>query len=98
MKLPPKSDGGLELNPAYVEQGIQDALETGETDEFEFGYHRLEVKRILGKGAFGKVFLAEAHGIGKTDQTSLVAVKVLNGESRFLFSYLSQPVRGIESF
>ncbi|XP_068747375.1 uncharacterized protein [Montipora capricornis] len=78
VKLPPKSDGGLELNPAYVEQRIQDALETGETDEFEFGYHRLEVKRILGKGAFGKVFLAEAHGIGKTDQTSLVAVKVLN--------------------
>ena len=79
VNLPSKTEGGLELNPAYVEQRIQEALETGEADEFEFGYHRLELKRVLGKGAFGKVFLAEAYGIGGREETSLVAVKVLNG-------------------
>jgi len=78
VNLPSKTEGGLELNPAYVEQRIQEALETGEADEFEFGYHRLELKRVLGKGAFGKVFLAEAYGIGGSEETSLVAVKVLN--------------------
>ena len=70
----------MELNPAYIEQRIQDALKTGEADEFEFGYHRLEFKQIIGKGAFGKVFLAEAYGIGGNEPISLVAVKVLNGE------------------
>lgn len=79
VNLPLKSEGGLELNPAYVEQRIQEAVETGEADEFEFGYHRLEFKRVLGKGAFGKVFLAEAYGVGGGQETSLVAVKVLNG-------------------
>ena len=79
VNLPAKSEGGLEVNPAYVEQRIHDALESGEVDEFELGYHRLELKRVLGKGAFGKVFLAEAFGIGDAPGTSLVAVKVLNG-------------------
>ena len=81
VNLPSKSERGLELNPAYVEQRIQEAVETGEADEFEFGFHRLELKRVLGKGAFGKVFLAEAYGIGGSENTSLVAVKVLNGKS-----------------
>lgn len=81
MNLPSKSEGGLEVNPAYVEQRIQEAMETGEADEYEVGYHRLELKRLLGKGAFGKVFLAEAYGLGESqDTTTLVAVKVLNGE------------------
>lgn len=83
MNLSLKSKGELELNPAYIEQRIQDALKTGEADEFEFGYHRLEFKQIIGKGAFGKVFLAEAYGIGGDEPTSLVAVKVLNGELRY---------------
>ncbi|KAK2570252.1 Tyrosine-protein kinase receptor torso [Acropora cervicornis] len=78
VNLPLNSEGGLELNPAYIEQRIQDAVKTGEADEFEFGYHRLEFKQIIGRGAFGKVFLAEAYGIGGNEPTSLVAVKVLN--------------------
>ncbi|CAH3120643.1 unnamed protein product [Porites lobata] len=79
VNLPSKSEGGLEVNPAYVEQRIQEAMETGEADEYEVGYHRLELKRVLGKGAFGKVFLAEAYGLGESqDTTTLVAVKVLN--------------------
>lgn len=81
VNLPSKSERGLELNPAYVEQRIQEAVETGEADEFEFGFHRLELKRVLGKGAFGKVFLAEAYGIGGSENTSLVAVKVLNDKA-----------------
>lgn len=81
VNLPSKSEGGLELNPAYVEQRIQEAVETGEADEFEFGFHRLELKRVLGKGAFGKVFLAEAYGIGGSENTSVVAVKVLNDKA-----------------
>ena len=81
VNLPSKSEGGLEVNPAYVEQRIQEAMETGEADEYEVGYHRLELKRVLGKGAFGKVFLAEAYGLGESqDTTTVVAVKVLNGE------------------
>lgn len=81
VNLPSKSEGGLEVNPAYVEQRIQEAMEIGEADEYEVGYHRLELKRVLGKGAFGKVFLAEAYGLGESqDTTTLVAVKVLNGE------------------
>ena len=89
VNLPSKSEGGLEVNPAYVEQRIQEAMETGEADEYEVGYHRLELKRVLGKGAFGKVFLAEAYGLGESQDTTLVAVKVLNGEFPRLRIYIS---------
>ena len=80
--LPKKCvDAGLELNPAYVEQRIHEALETGEADEFEFGYHRLEMGRVLGKGAFGLVYMADAYGLGGNPGRTTVAIKVLKGRN-----------------
>ncbi|KAK3739187.1 hypothetical protein QZH41_017339, partial [Actinostola sp. cb2023] len=78
VNLPPKCiNGGLELNPAYVEQQIQEAIRLGETDEYECGFHRLEIGRKLGKGAFGHVFLADAYGMNGNPDKTIVAVKIL---------------------
>ena len=78
--LPPKNVGGMEINWAYVEQRIADAIETGETDEFEFSFHRLELGHVLGKGAFGQVFIADAFGICGDSGRKTVAVKKIKGE------------------
>ncbi|XP_031560988.1 uncharacterized protein LOC116296998 isoform X2 [Actinia tenebrosa] len=78
VNLPPKcAEGGLELNPAYVEQRIHEAIKSGETDEYEFGFHRLEIGRKLGKGAFGHVFIADAYGMNGNPDKTVVAVKIL---------------------
>lgn len=80
VNLPPKCiNGGLELNPAYVEQQIQEAIRLGDTDEYEFGFHRLVMGRILGKGAFGHVFIADAYGMNGNSDKTVVAVKILKG-------------------
>jgi hypothetical protein len=84
VNLPPKcADGGLELNPAYVEQRIHEAIRSGETDEYEFGFHRLEIGRKLGKGAFGHVFIANAFGMNGNPDKTVVAVKILKGTYDF---------------
>ena len=79
VQLPPKNVGGMEINWAYVEQRIADAIETGEADEFEVSFHRLELGRVIGKGAFGQVFIADAFGIGGNPGRTTVAVKQLKG-------------------
>ena len=41
---------------------------------------KLKFTRLLGEGAFGQVFLAEAYGILEEGVTSLVAVKTATGK------------------
>lgn len=44
---------------------------------WEFPRSQLELGKNLGEGAFGKVVMAEAHGLIKSGQTVVVAVKML---------------------
>lgn len=44
---------------------------------WEFPRHQLEMDKNLGEGAFGKVVMAYAHGLVKTSQSTVVAVKML---------------------
>eukprot|EP00795_Rhopilema_esculentum_P014058 gene14058-5043_t len=59
----------MERNPLYVSHDAQDS--------FEFPYSRLRFVKILGKGAFGKVYLAYAQGLFGEDKDLPVAVKQL---------------------
>jgi len=87
VNLPPKcGNSGLELNPAYVEQQIEEARRLGERDDYEFGFHRLVMGRKIGKGAFGHVFIADAYGINGNPDKTVVAVKILKG---VLSSYIN---------
>ncbi|PSN56629.1 hypothetical protein C0J52_11278 [Blattella germanica] len=52
-----------ERNVIYVEQEIEEAKARGDADTFEVSYDRLELGRQIGKGAFGRVFLARAEAI-----------------------------------
>lgn len=44
---------------------------------WEFPRGQLELGKNLGEGAFGKVVMAEAHGLMKAGQVTVVAVKML---------------------
>jgi fibroblast growth factor receptor 2 len=44
---------------------------------WEFHRSQLELGKALGEGAFGKVVMAQAHGLVKTGQSTVVAVKML---------------------
>lgn len=44
---------------------------------WEFPRTQLELGKNLGEGAFGKVVMAQAHGLIKTGQSTVVAVKML---------------------
>ena len=50
---------------------------------WEFPDNRIKLIRTLGEGAFGRVFLAEAIGIGEDGKSELVAVKMLKANSNF---------------
>ncbi|XP_015788025.2 vascular endothelial growth factor receptor 1-like [Tetranychus urticae] len=51
---------------------------------WEFPPDRLKIIQTLGEGAFGRVVLAQAIGLGQTDSTQLVAVKMLKPNADFL--------------
>eukprot|EP00794_Sanderia_malayensis_P003807 gene3807-4334_t len=60
----------MEQNPLYVSHDTT-------PDHFEFPYSNLRFIKVLGKGAFGKVCLAYAHGIIGENEDIAVAVKQL---------------------
>ena len=73
-------DDGRELNVLYVPQEITEAIARGLTDGlFELAADRLKLGRVIGRGAFGEVHVAEAHGILDSPQWVTVAVKRLAG-------------------
>ncbi|XP_012254349.2 vascular endothelial growth factor receptor 2-like [Athalia rosae] len=61
-------------NALYVEQEIEEAIHKGEADMMEISYARINFKKEIGKGHFGKVYLASIEGFA----SSLVAVKMNN--------------------
>uniref|UniRef100_A0A1B6DW38 Protein kinase domain-containing protein n=1 Tax=Clastoptera arizonana TaxID=38151 RepID=A0A1B6DW38_9HEMI len=66
-----------ERNILYVEKEIEEARARGEADAYEIGYSRLTFGREIGKGAFGRVFIAEAEAIAGHQGVMTVAVKKL---------------------
>ncbi|XP_075237846.1 fibroblast growth factor receptor 1-like [Lycorma delicatula] len=66
-----------ERNILYVEKEIEDAKAKGEADNFEISYSRIILGKEIGKGAFGRVFLAQAEAIGNLPGFTTVAVKKL---------------------
>ncbi|PNF43435.1 hypothetical protein B7P43_G12542 [Cryptotermes secundus] len=66
-----------ERNIIYVEKEIEEAKARGDADTFEVSYDRLELGRQIGKGAFGRVFLARAEAIAGIPGYITVAVKKL---------------------
>ncbi|XP_021924805.1 platelet-derived growth factor receptor beta-like [Zootermopsis nevadensis] len=66
-----------ERNIIYVEKEIEDAKARGDADTFELSYDRLQLGRQIGKGAFGRVFLARAEAIAGIPGYITVAVKKL---------------------
>lgn len=48
--------------------------------------HNIVLKRELGEGAFGKVFLAECYNLSPDQEKILVAVKVIAASHDLMFS------------
>ena len=69
-----------EVNVIYVPQEIQDAINHGLTDGYEFNAEQIKFEECLGKGAFGFVHRARALGITAEPEWTLVAVKTLSGK------------------
>ncbi|XP_028405324.1 uncharacterized protein LOC114527825 [Dendronephthya gigantea] len=67
-----------EVNVIYVPQEIQDAINHGLTDGYEFNAEQIKFEECLGKGAFGYVHRARALGITAEPEWTLVAVKTLS--------------------
>ncbi|KAJ9585160.1 hypothetical protein L9F63_003051, partial [Diploptera punctata] len=70
-----------ERNVIYVEKEIEEAQARGDADVFEVSYSRLELGRQIGKGAFGRVFLARAEAIAGIPGYLTVAVKKLKNKA-----------------
>ncbi|XP_046586208.1 putative molluscan insulin-related peptide(s) receptor [Neodiprion lecontei] len=61
-------------NAFYVEQEIEEAIQSGRADGLEISYSRIDFKEELGKGQFGTVYLADIDGF----EATLFAVKMTN--------------------
>lgn len=70
-----------ERNVIYVEQEIEEAKARGDADTFEMSYTRLLLGRQVGKGAFGRVFIAQAEALGGQPGFHTVAVKKLRSRA-----------------
>jgi serine/threonine protein kinase len=68
-------------NIIYVEKEIEEAKARGDADTFEVSHDRLELGRQIGKGAFGRVFVARAEAIVGIPGYSTVAVKKLKNKA-----------------
>lgn len=51
--------------------------------------HNIVLKRELGEGAFGKVFLAECYNLSPDQEKILVAVKVIWGPAGLIFTFFT---------
>ena len=50
-------------------------------EEWEFPREQIRLLKVIGQGAFGKVFKAEADGIIEPNVTTTVAIKKLIGQA-----------------
>jgi hypothetical protein len=68
----------------------KEAKARGDADTFEVSYDRLELGRQIGKGAFGRVFLARAEAIAGIPGYITVAVKKLKRECSDFVKYVAE--------
>lgn len=67
----------------------KEAKARGDADTFEVSHDRLELGRQIGKGAFGRVFIARAEAIVGISGYSTVAVKKLKSECFHFMNHTS---------
>lgn len=67
----------MQDNFFYVDKDILEARARGEADMLEVPHSCLTIGREIGKGAFGRVFIARAENIGGKPGGLVVAVKQL---------------------
>ncbi|GAB0095323.1 hypothetical protein DMENIID0001_106880 [Sergentomyia squamirostris] len=90
------ANGGLnhvsmQENVLYIDTDILEARARGEADSLEIPHSSLIIGREIGKGAFGRVFIARAENIGSKTGSRVVAVKQLKSElpPSYFYSLLS---------
>lgn len=71
----------------------KEAKARGDADTFEVSYNRLELGRQIGKGAFGRVFVARAEAIAGIPGYITVAVKKLKREYSDFMKHNMKPIR-----
>lgn len=76
----------MQDNFFYVDKDILEARARGEADMLEVPHSCLTIGREIGKGAFGRVFIARADNIGGRPGPQVVAVKQL--KSKHQYDYL----------
>uniref|UniRef100_A0A1L8DJG6 Protein kinase domain-containing protein n=1 Tax=Nyssomyia neivai TaxID=330878 RepID=A0A1L8DJG6_9DIPT len=79
---PFQANGGInpvsmQENILYINNDILEARSRGEADYLEIPHSSLIIGREIGKGAFGRVFIARAENIGNKAGARVVAVKQL---------------------
>ncbi|XP_059609508.1 platelet-derived growth factor receptor beta-like isoform X2 [Phlebotomus argentipes] len=67
----------MQENVLYIDTDILEARARGEADSLEIPHSSLIIGREIGKGAFGRVFIARAENIGSKMGSRVVAVKQL---------------------
>lgn len=67
----------MQDNFFYVDKDILEARARGEADLLEVPHTCLTIGREIGKGAFGRVYIARADNIGGKPGSQVVAVKQL---------------------
>uniref|UniRef100_A0A1B0CHI7 receptor protein-tyrosine kinase n=1 Tax=Lutzomyia longipalpis TaxID=7200 RepID=A0A1B0CHI7_LUTLO len=67
----------MQENILYIDTDILEARARGEADSLEIPHSSLKIGREIGKGAFGRVFIARAENIGSKTGSLIVAVKQL---------------------
>ncbi|XP_039433954.1 platelet-derived growth factor receptor alpha isoform X2 [Culex pipiens pallens] len=72
----------MEENRLYVEKEIEEARARGDADMLEVAHTCLRIGREIGKGAFGRVFMASAVNIAGCPDPLIVAVKQLKKSSK----------------
>lgn len=81
----------MQENFFYVDKDILEARARGEADLLEVPHSCLTIGREIGKGAFGRVYIARADNINGVQGSQVVAVKQLKSlyflfETILLFS------------
>lgn len=74
----------MQENFYYVDKDILEARARGEADLLEVPHSCLTIGREIGKGAFGRVYIARADNINNKQGSQVVAVKQLKS-NLFLF-------------
>lgn len=79
----------MQDNFFYVDKDILEARARGDADMLEVPHSCLTIGREIGKGAFGRVFIARADNICGTPGGQVVAVKQLKSMCFVCFFFLS---------